>query len=377
MSLGIYIHIPFCQTRCSYCHFVTRPWRDGIAERYSDAVVREIEMHFATHPCREQVDTIYFGGGTPSIVPAEHIEAMLHICRNCFPIAPDAEISLEANPETITDEKIKAYRRLGVNRISLGAQSFDEEGLRRVGRTHSADDVERSLELLRSNGVDNLNLDLMLGLPAQTERTWREDLDHMFMLAPPHVSVYMLDLDEKTPLYHSLKKIPQPMPEDDQISDWYLESIEHFAAHGYDQYEISNFAQPGMRSRHNLKYWQREPVLGFGVASHSYDGSSRYANHSNMNAYLQFVEKGESPVEWYQPLGRRQALEETLFLGLRLLQGVDWNRMKHEYEESELSGYEASLREMSSRGLIDWDDATVRLTPQGILLSNEVFQTFV
>ena len=348
-----------------------------MGEKYCQAVVRELDAYASENPGAPEVDSIYFGGGTPSLVPAQHVTTFLAACRRHFRVVPECEISLEANPETLTDAKVEEYRRAGVNRISVGAQSFDDRALQTIGRGHTSAQVEESVGLLRAHGIENINLDLMLGLPGQTERTWKADLEWVFQLAPPHVSVYMLDLDEKTPLYHTLRKGQHLVPEDDLVSEWYLRALELFAARGYAQYEISNFSRQGRRSRHNLKYWLREPVLGFGVASHSYDGQMRYANWANLNAYLESIERGGSPIEWRQPLQRTHALAETLFLGLRLNQGVDWNRMNREYDADELAAHEVSLREMSQQGLVEWNDSAVRLTPRGMLLSNEVFQAFV
>ncbi len=377
MSFGIYIHIPFCTTRCNYCHFVIRPWKARSAERYRRAVVREIGAFFAReHPAGE-ADSIYFGGGTPSLVPVEHIEEILGTCRKCFPISGDCEISLESNPGTLSPEKAAAYRDLGITRVSIGAQSFDAGELAAIGRDHSGEQIDDSVRLLRGAGIDNLNLDLMLGLPGQAEDSWTADLGRTGALAPSHVSVYMLDLDSGSPLYYHVAKGSCTLPEDDRVSDWYLQARLYLCERGYQQYEISNFALRGYECRHNLKYWLRRPVLGFGVGSHSYDGTSRYASYSSMSAYLEAVEAGCSPIEWRAPVSEEQALEETLFLGLRLNRGLDWQRLRDEFNSPRLDRYEDSMKEMSQNGLLEWQDSVVRLTPSGMLLSNDVFSRFV
>jgi putative oxygen-independent coproporphyrinogen III oxidase len=377
MRSGIYVHIPFCVTRCNYCHFITRPWSESIAERYRIAVVREIESSLASEAANAEVDSIYFGGGTPSLVPSEHIADLLGAIRRVFRVSPDCEISLEANPETITHEKANAYRALGVNRVSMGAQSFSDQELKAIGRIHDAAQIQTALRILREAGFENLNLDLILGLPGQRERQWLENIDNLARLHPAHVSIYMLDLDDKSPLYHEVRKGLHTLPDDDCISDLYLKTIDSLNVSGYEQYEISNFAQPGFACRHNLRYWLREPVFGFGVGSHSYDGCSRYANISRLSEYLERLEGGLPVIEWRREINVHEALQEMLFLGLRLNRGVDWHQLASNCNGRDLEEFELSLREISACGLVEWHDSYIRLTRTGMLLSNEVFQRFV
>jgi oxygen-independent coproporphyrinogen-3 oxidase len=375
-TFGIYIHIPFCRSRCNYCHFVTRPWEAAVARRYILAVNREVGEFFSDRR-PGSADTVYFGGGTPSIVPAGHIASALATCRRLVDVLPEAEITVEANPGTLTRRKVQAYRSMGVNRISMGAQTFDDGELEAIGRVHTARQVDETVELLRLEGIANLNLDLMIGLPGQTPRGWAENLEHMVRLDPPHISIYMLDLDSHSPLYHSIAKGELNVPDEDQVAEWYLQAIEYFEKHGYMQYEISNLARPGFESRHNLKYWLRKPVLGFGVASHSFDGTRRYAAPSNLAAYLESIESEGRAIDWEKPVGQDEALEETVFLGLRLRQGLDWKALRNLYGNGRVARYEGVLAEMSEHGLLTWRDSVVQLTPRGMLLSNEVFQRFV
>jgi oxygen-independent coproporphyrinogen-3 oxidase len=375
-TFGIYIHIPFCRSRCNYCHFVTRPLEAAVAERYILALNRELEEFFSGRQAGS-ADTVYFGGGTPSIVPAEHIASALSTCRRLADIAREAEITLEANPGTLTRDKVRAYRSMGVNRISMGAQTFDDGELEAIGRVHTAGQVHETVELLRSEGIANLNLDLMVGLPGQTPRRWTANLEHMKRLEPSHISIYMLDLDSHSPLYHRIAKGELQVPDEDQVADWYLEAIEYFERHGYIQYEISNLARPGFESRHNLKYWLRKPVLGFGVASHSYDGARRYAAKSNLNSYLESIESEGRAIDWEKAVDPDEALGETIFLGLRLREGLDWNALRDVYGTDRLTRYEGVLSEMSEHGLLRRRDSVVQLTSKGMLLSNEVFQRFV
>ncbi len=376
MSLGIYIHIPFCQAKCNYCHFISVPYSRTTAERYQSALLQEIKSPGNLRG-QEYIDSIYFGGGTPSLIPAEHIEEILAACRDRLFLTEDCEISLEANPGTLTEEKVISYFRSGVNRVSLGAQSFDAGELLCIGRLHAPEMIMDAISQLRENGFENLNLDLMLGLPGQTKETWKKNLDTALSLGIPHISVYMLDLADHCPLQSMVRAGSVVLPEEDMISDMYLETIDYLSRGGYRQYEISNFSYPGFSCRHNLKYWQRDPFHGFGLGSHSFDGNSRYANFSSLTEYVHAVEVGESAVEWREALSTEQSLSESLFLGLRLTQGVDWVKLQEAYGPDCLIQYESGMREQVEKGLAQWTDSTVRLTPSGMLLSNEIFQLFI
>ena len=376
-SLGIYVHIPFCRTRCNYCHFVTGSFSDVTAERYAIALRREIESAGRSRDC-SPVDSIYFGGGTPSLVSADLIEGVTATIRGVFTVSQDCEISLEANPETITAQKADAYRRMGINRVSVGVQSFVDGELRAIERSHDAGASSGSLKVLRDAGFTNLNLDLILGLPGQTAESWRFSLGKAVEALPAHVSVYMLDLDdEQAPLHHAVAEGKCSLPDDDEQADWYLETIDLLQRHGITQYEISNFASAGMTCRHNLKYWKREPVLGFGVGSHSYDGHVRSANVSSLSQYLVLAEAQSSPVDWRYPVGEISGIEENFFLGLRLNQGVDLESMRERLGSGKLDGIESSLEEMLESGLIERDGRFVRLTSRGRLLANEVFSALL
>jgi oxygen-independent coproporphyrinogen-3 oxidase len=234
-----------------------------------------------------------------------------------------------------------------------------------------------SVRLLQRHGFVNVNLDLMLGLPLQTAESWRKNLEKVADLPLTHISAYMLDLDDRCPLQESVEKGSVLLPEEDLVSDLYLETIDYLSSCGYHQYEISNFSRPGYSCRHNLRYWTRAPVQGFGLGSHSFDGRSRHANFPQMEEYLQAIDNGRLPIKWRQPVTEGQAIEETLFLGLRLNQGVDWNQLRNMSGSHLLKKYEDSLRDLCDKGLVEWDGSIVRLSRLGMLLSNEVFQLFV
>jgi oxygen-independent coproporphyrinogen-3 oxidase len=377
MAFGIYIHIPFCSQNCKYCHFVTVPLDRGLLEKYRTAVIKEISLYSQSLDENIEVDSIYIGGGTPSLLPAEYLEEILGACNDSFSVSGDCEISMEANPDTVRKDKSLSYKQNGINRISIGAQSFHNRELKAIGRNHNAGAIAASVNILRESGFSNINLDLLLGLPFQTAGSWRKSLDGISNLDVSHVSVYMLDLDEPCPLSESVADGSVSVPGDDLIADSYLETIDILASYGYQQYEISNFTRPGCACRHNLKYWLRNPVAGFGLSSHSFDGYSRYANFSTMNEYLHSLESGRLPVAWRKPLQEKQKLEETLFLGLRLNEGIQWARLQQGYRGNLLEKYENSLRMLGHEGFVEWNDTIVRLTPSGMLLSNEIFQLFV
>ncbi len=376
-STGVYVHIPFCRSKCDYCGFVSVPLDASRAERYLDAIVQEIATFTESEVNERRVDTIYFGGGTPSLMPVAHIAAIMEACRARFSLTRNCEISMEANPGTLAEEKVKGYQILGVNRVSLGAQSFSDPELAALGRVHTVSQIVESAAVLKAYGLTNLSLDLMLGIPGQNEGQWMDSLESAVALEPAHLSVYMLELDPKVPLYGSLQRGERSVPDDDLVADWYLRAIDFLASRGYRQYEISNFARPGCECRHNLKYWRREPVLAFGAAAHSFDGISRYANMASLDGYLRSVEEETSAVEWREEVEPFRELEEVLFLGLRLNCGLDWRDLRRKYGRDRLSAFEPSIKEMARAGLLEWFGSTIRLTRRGMLLSNEVFQNFV
>lgn len=374
MGIGLYFHIPFCRSRCSYCHFVSLPYHKALAGRYAKAIRRELENNA---PDGLPADSIYFGGGTPSLIAAQHVSDILKSIRLKIRISDDCEISMETNPGTLSRTKVGSYRKGGMNRISMGAQSFSDMELAAVGRIHTKAMIFDSVQLLREGGFKNINLDLMLGLPCQTRESWIYSLEQAAGLEIPHISIYMLDLEDACPLRATVASGAVVLPEDDLISDLYTETIDILESRGYGQYEISNFARPGYECRHNLKYWRRDPVYAFGLGSHSFDGHYRRANISRMDEYLKAVEAGKCPEEWKQRVDADQALQESLFLGLRLAAGVDWNAIQGIFGEQKLSKYESAVQDWVRRGLAQKDGTRVRLTVSGMLVSNEIFQQFV
>jgi oxygen-independent coproporphyrinogen III oxidase len=377
MSLGIYIQVPFCQTKCTYCNFHTGVVGRDRHQPYADAVCREIAKSVGTP--HAPVDSIYVGGGTPSLLEPGHLARIMGSVRSSFP-TQSFEATLEADPETITPEKASAWVDAGFNRISLGSQSFDDRELQAAGRMHRSRDIFRGVASLRAAGIGNISLDLIAGLPLQTSDSWKESIDALLDIRPEHVSVYMLEIDEGSRLGREAlaggnRYSAQAIPDDDTIADFYETARQRLAQTGYEHYEISNWALPSHCSRHNLKYWHREPYLGFGAGAHSFDGMMRWANAHDPARYVACIEQGSSPGEQFEGLTPSEVLEEEFFLGLRLLEGVDLASIERELAP-ELPRRMATLREriahLESLGFLEREGTRIRLVPDRLTVCNEV-----
>jgi oxygen-independent coproporphyrinogen-3 oxidase len=379
MSLaGVYIHIPFCRSRCSYCDFATGTYEGALADAYVRALAREISS-FDAAAAADEIDTIYFGGGTPSLLTPAQLARLLDAVKGRFRVAADAEVTLEMNPGTVTPDTLGELRRLGVNRASFGLQTFDDEQLGRLGRTHTADDARRTLRHLREAGFANISFDLIAGLPEQTLDDWSRNLEEALRLAPEHLSLYLLEIHEGTPLAEHIRRGMWRAPDPDLAAEMYRLLAARTAAAGYEHYEISNFARPRRESRHNLKYWTGAPVYGFGCSAHSFDGRrTRWSNERDARAYVALVEGGRGAIVERTELDERGAAAESLFLGLRLLgRGVDLAEHRARFRRDVRACYAADLRRFDEAGLVRFDGDVLRLTPAGALLSNEVFAAFV
>lgn len=378
MTFGVYIQVPFCQTKCTYCNFHTGVVSRDRFEPYTGTVCREI----ASCASVAQVDTMYFGGGTPSLLDPAALARVLDSLRTAFRVALDSEVTLEADPETITAEKATAWRSAGFNRISLGAQSFDDRELQASGRMHRVADIYRAAEILRGAGLANISMDLIAGLPHQSRATWEASLTELIRLRPAHVSIYMLEIDEGSRLGREAigggsRYGADAIPSDDVIAEFYESACMRLAAAGYEHYEISNWALPEFRSRHNLKYWRREPYLGFGAGAHSFDGATRWANVHDSARYTECIERGISPREQIETVTPAQALDEEFFLGLRQLEGIDLARIESAYGHDGVRDRVASLRDrigdLARQGLVELNGTRLRLAPNRLTVSNEVF----
>lgn len=380
MNFGAYIQVPFCQTKCTYCNFHTGVFAASLYEPYARAVCREIEIRAAQTPVPPisptspiSFDTAYFGGGTPSLLASDSLARIMDALRTHYR-CEFAEVTLEADPETITGEKADAWRQAGFDRISLGAQSFNDIELKAAGRMHRRVDIFSAVETLRASGFLNITLDLIAGLPHQTAATWEDSLENLVRVAPEHISIYMMEIDEgsrlgKESLAGGHRYSANALPSDDAMAEFYERACARLAAEGFEHYEISNWARPGFRAGHNLKYWRREPYLGLGAGAHSFDGVKRWANAHEPAAYVASIERGVLPVEQEQTVTSRAALEEALFLGLRQLEGIEFDPGASHFG----AVLNARVAEMESEGLVIVDGGRLRLAPDRLAVSNEIF----
>ena len=436
---GVYIHIPFCERKCTYCNFNTTDYFESLALRYIDAVKAEIGWWGQTLAEQErersqngagrvQIDTIYFGGGTPSIVEAELLAGLVEACRAAFDVDSDAEVTIEINPATLARPKLDAWLSAGINRASVGVQSFIDRELVSLSRTHTADAARRTLNLLREAGFANISLDLIAGLPEQSLADWKRNLREALELRPEHLSLYLLEVKEGTQLFSQINRGQRPAPDDDLAAEMYRLTCEAARRSGYEQYEISNFAllpgsagvppasidhQPGkagvlpaspraailtncgpdaraprvaglesratgsLKSKHNLKYWTGEAFYGMGCGAHSYDGRSRWVNTFKTESYIEQVDTSGHAVAERHKLGIEERASEALFMGLRLTEGVDLEAFRAEYEVDVLERYACEFPELFDARLIELNKGRLMLTEAGRLMSNEVFVHFV
>lgn len=363
---GLYIHVPFCRSRCSYCDFATGLYEGELAERYVRALIDEIRSSTAAG---SSVDTIYFGGGTPSLLAAAQLDRILYALHDRFDVEAAAEITLEINPGSITVENLRDFHSLGINRASFGAQTFDDRELAKLGRSHTAAEARRTFHDLRAAGFENISFDLIAGLPGQTLAGWQSNVEEALELRPEHLSFYLLEVHSGTPLAQHIQRGLQPALDEDLAAVMYEWMLERAAQASYEHYEISNLCRPGFQSRHNTKYWTAAPYFGFGCSSHSYDGEfRRWSNQRDVLKYVESVEHRFSPISEKQFLTESDIKAESLFLGLRLMRGVSLDLCKE---------YETDLERFREAGLVELDGDWVRLTRSGALLSNEVFAAFL
>jgi oxygen-independent coproporphyrinogen-3 oxidase len=371
--LGLYIHVPFCAAICNYCNFNRGLFDPVLKQRYVAALLEEIRLAGD----RDAADTIFFGGGTPSLLEPAEIAAIVRACREAFPLAPDAEITLEANPETVTVERLAGYRAAGVNRVSFGVQSFDDAELRRLSRLHTASRAELAVTEARRAGFDHISLDLMMWLPQQTVAGWLASVDALIAVAPEHASLYLLELYPNAPLRDEMARARWSQAPDDDAAEMYLQAMAKLDAAGYGQYEISNVARPARQSRHNLKYWQDGEWIGFGCGAHSTRRGVRWKNLSSTEEYVAAVTAGRRLVSDERRLSTEERLEEALFTGLRLTQGIDLRQVRQRYGVDVWERYGSDLQPFADEGLLDYDGAFLRLTRRGMLLAHEMMTVFI
>jgi oxygen-independent coproporphyrinogen-3 oxidase len=392
LQSGIYIHIPFCERKCTYCNFNTTDYFEDLASRYIRAVAAEIRHWGATLSggpaesggarTRVSIDSIFFGGGTPSIVRAEQLEGLIEATMDSFDVSQDAEVTIEINPGTFSIKKLKGWLKAGINRASVGVQSFIDRELVALSRTHTSETARRTLGDLREAGFDNLSLDLIAGFPDQTLSDWELNLQEALRISPEHLSLYLLEVKEGTQLFSQIRRGLRPLPDDDVAAEMYRSICQATKRDGYEHYEISNFATKAgrhlsYRSKHNMKYWTGAAFYGMGCGAHSYDGRARWSNTLKTETYIDRVEATGSAIAERRELRDGERAEEALFMGLRLSDGVGLSEFTDQYGMDIIERYADELPRLREAGLIEIAGDKLRLTETGMLLSNEVFVSFV
>ncbi|MCX5995965.1 MAG: radical SAM family heme chaperone HemW [Chloroflexi bacterium] len=373
-DIALYIHFPFCRRRCSYCSFVSYQGRESDIPEYVKALKKELILR-ATD---QKVCSIYFGGGTPSLLSPEQIHDILHTIHSLFTVDEASEVTLEANPGTVDEPYLADIMKLGINRLSLGVQSLDDGELALLGRIHTASEAGDAVRLARNAGFTNLSLDLIYGLPNQTLASWCKTLDKAIGLNPEHISLYPLTLEADAPMRLAIQRAEVPPIDPDLTADQYELAQDTLAAHGYHHYEISNWARDGYKCKHNLVYWHNLPYLGAGVAAHSYIDGHRLANTTNLDSYLNAFSRNLPPAwELDEEIGPELQLSETVILGLRLSEGVCLEGIRSRFGIDLLKHYSQQVDETAALGLLEYSGQRIRLTRRGRLLGNEVFWRFL
>ncbi len=371
--LGLYVHIPFCSAICNYCNFNRGLFDAAQKTRYVSALLTEIKNKGDGSPA----DTIFFGGGTPSLLEASEVRCIIDACRSAFALTPDAEITLEANPETATRDRLRAFRDAGVNRLSFGVQSFRDEELLRLSRLHSSERAREAFDLAREAGFGNVSLDLMMWLPQQSVEQWLSSVDALIGLGPDHASLYLLEIYPNAPLRDAMARSKWSLAPDDDAAEMYLGAMSRLDDAGYIQYEISNVSKAGLESRHNLKYWSDGEWLGFGCGAHSTRRGIREKNVASTEDYIAAIAEDRSVESERRVLTGQERFEDAVFTGLRLTRGVNLDGIRARYGVDVWDRYGEDLRPFVEQRLLIYDGGAIRLTRDGMLLANEVMSIFI
>jgi len=373
-NVALYIHVPFCLQKCSYCSFVSYTGRLQDAERYIQTVINEISKRAG----RRKVKSIYFGGGTPSLIPAGLLERLMENLKDYYSQGDAIEVSLEVNPGTVNEEYLKAIKSYGINRLSIGVQSLDNKELGRLGRLHDASAAVKVMKSARSAGFDNINIDLIYGIPGQSLRSWRRTLEGVVSMEPEHLSLYGLSLEPGTAMLSQIESGKLPQTDPDLSADQYEMAEKMLEKQGYRHYEISNWAKPGYECRHNLAYWRHEEYIGAGASACSYLNNHRFTNCADLDKYMAgfesgaFVEKESDEV-----IDRELASAEAAILALRLDSGINIENHNRDYNTNLLAVYNTQIKELAGFGLLENNGVNIKLTNRGRLLGNEVFWRFL
>lgn len=373
---SLYIHIPFCQSKCGYCSFSSWPGLETIHDRYIQAVLKELSEAAKTYD-GGQLSTIFFGGGTPTVLPASQLQKILNCCGQLFGMEKGAEITLEANPGTIDREKLGELKAAGFSRISIGVQSFRDEDLQVLGRCHTASEAVAAFRDARAAGFDNISLDLMYGLPKQSVESWRQNLAKVMALGPEHISMYQLTVEEDTPFFVLEGKGMLELPADEAIIAMDDLNLHICRAEGYDWYEVSNFARPGYRCRHNLNYWHNEQYLAAGAGAVSYLAGQRERRVADPAEYVAMVESDRKPIVESEKLSRDESFRETVTMGLRLTEGIEIKRLRTRYGVDTVAYYGDTLQKLLADGLMECSHTHLRVSEKGRLFSNVILAELV
>ena len=386
-NMGLYIHIPFCKKKCEYCDFISYEGKENLVEKYIECVKHELtEIGEQNRIDYENnlddlvlVKTVYIGGGTPSFINSKYISELLNVIKNSFTLDNDVEITLEVNPGTADEYKLKEYKDSGINRLSIGLQETHDRILKNIGRIHTYENFLNTYNLARKIGFNNINVDLMLGLPGQTLLDLNESLDNVIKLNPEHISVYSLILEEGTPLYFKVSNHQVQLPDDELERRMYWKVKEKLQKAGYIHYEISNFAKLGYESKHNLACWNQEEYIGVGVASHSYTNNVRYSVIENIEEYIKNIDTDNEAdnIIFHEKQNKDSKMQEYMLLGLRKIEGIKIQEFKNKFETEPIVLYKNELKKLKDEGLIKIDSNSIKLTNKGLDLANIVWEEFV
>ena len=381
MQISLYIHFPFCLKKCLYCDFNSLAGSTITPSQYAAAVIREMELRAERLDGPLSSETLYFGGGTPSLMEPKEVTSIVEAARNFFSLAGDAEITIEANPGTLSPEKLAGFRNAGINRLSLGVQSFNDENLGSLGRIHTARQALDAFAAAREAGFANIGIDLIHSLPGQDLAAWQEDLSLAVQLRPEHISAYALSVEEGTPFQTMKEEGKLLLPDEDEELAMFRHTSSYLKDHGYDHYEISNFSLPGFRSRHNQVYWHRSSYLGFGAGAHSFLRTTKYGirwhNVPSPEDHMESIIQSRIPEEDLAVLTKREAMAEFMFLGLRMLEGVAVEQFHHQFGLSFQEAYPEELLKLLSERLLESSGGIISLSERGLLMANQVFMRFV
>ena len=386
-NIGLYIHIPFCKKKCEYCDFISYAGKEEIVDKYIKWLTYELKEVGEGNRLDYKnklddlaiVKTIYIGGGTPSVIAAKYIEEILETINKSYTLSDDTEITIEVNPGTVDEKKLGIYKRIGINRLSIGLQSTHDKLLKKIGRVHTYNDFLNTYNLARKIEFDNINVDLMLGLPEQKIGDLETSIDEIIKLYPEHISVYSLIIEEGTPFYNKFQTNELELPGDDVERKMYWMVKEKLEKAGYEHYEISNFAKKGFESKHNLACWNQEEYIGFGVAAHSYTNGVRYSNIDNIEDYINNYETNNETDNFvfHEKQNKTSQMKEFMMLGLRKIRGVKISDFKNKFGENPIFLYRKELEKLVGEELLEIDGDDIRLTNKGLDLANLVWEEFV